>query len=83
MGELEVEAAIAHVLRRAQILGLLLKKSLGQCFPLRALLLVTPDVVQLRAWVEQAKVETCDNDEGPVAIPVCNIISLCDAHRAR
>jgi hypothetical protein len=29
MGELEVEAAIAHVLRRAQILGLLLKKSSG------------------------------------------------------
>jgi hypothetical protein len=40
---------------------------------LRALLLVSPDIVELGARIEYPKIEASEDDEGAVAVTVCEV----------
>jgi hypothetical protein len=46
-----------------------------ESLPLCALLLVPPDVIELRAGIEDAEVQTREDDEGTVTVSVCEILS--------
>jgi hypothetical protein len=67
MSEPEVQTTIAYVLGRSEVLSLLLGR---HRVPDAVALLVTPDIVQLRAGVEHEQVHTTDGDEDAVAAPV-------------
>lgn len=75
MSEPEVQATITLILRRRQILCLLLR---GHSIPNLIALLVPPDVVQLRARVENAQVDAGDGDEDTVSasVPRCVVLTI-------
>ena len=73
MRESEVQSPITNILRRREVMSLLLR---GHSIPDAVTLLVAPDVVKFRAGVQNYQVDATDSNEDPVAVPVPGSIAL-------
>ena len=67
MRESEVQSPITNILRRREVMSLLLR---GHSIPDAVTLLVAPDVVELRGGVKYDQVDTSNGNENPIAATV-------------